>query len=116
MSRVFFKLPISSIYSNRYLVLHFGHTHELKRMGYDTERIAKRVGEIYKMDPNEFLSKGKQDLKVKARSLFCFWAVKELGMSRRELAGRLEISPPAVGYSVERGEGIARENGYRLIE
>jgi len=90
--------------------------YELKRMGYDTERIAKRVGEIYKMDPNEFLSKGKQDLKVKARSLFCFWAVKELGMSRRELAGRLEISPPAVGYSVERGEGIARENGYRLIE
>jgi len=53
---------------------------------------------------------------VKARSLFCFWAVKELGMSLRELSRRLEISPPAVGYSVERGEAIARENGYRLIE
>jgi hypothetical protein len=68
------------------------------------------------MDPREFLSKGKQQLKVRARSLFCFWAVKELGVSLRELARRLEISPPAVGYSVERGEAIARENGYRLIE
>jgi putative transposase len=90
--------------------------YELKRLGYDADRIAKRVAEIYDLDPREFLSKGKQELKVRARSLFCFWAVKELGMSLRELAGRLEMSPPAVGYSVERGAVIARENGYQLIE
>lgn len=66
------------------------------------------------MDPDEFFSKGKQQEKVKARSLFCFWAAKELGMSLRELARRLEMSPPAVGYAVERGETIARENGYHL--
>jgi len=29
---------------------------------------------------------------------------------------RLEISPPAVRYSVERGQAIARENGYYPIE
>ncbi len=62
------------------------------------------------------LSRGKQEQKVKARSLFCFWAAKELGISLRELASRLKLSPPAVGYSVERGEVIARQNGYRLIE
>ena len=38
------------------------------------------------------------------------------GMSLRELAMWLEISPSAVGYSVERGEDSVRENGYRLIE
>lgn len=90
--------------------------YKLKRLGYDADRIAKSVAEIYDMDPREFLSKGKQQRKVKARSLFCFWAVKELGMSLVELARRLEITPPAVGYSVERGEAIARENGYRLVE
>ncbi|MBW2331155.1 MAG: hypothetical protein JRF30_09585 [Deltaproteobacteria bacterium] len=52
---------------------------------------------------------------MKARSLFCFWAVSELGLSLRELARRLEMSPPGVGFSVERGEIIARENGLRLI-
>jgi len=41
--------------------------------------------------------------------------VRELGVSLRELAMRLEISPPGVGFSVERGEVIARENGYDLI-
>lgn len=90
--------------------------YKLKRLGYDANRIAKRVAEIYDIDPDEFYSRDKEQQKVKARSLFCFWAVKELGMSLRELSRRLEISPPAVGYSVERGEAIARENGYRLIE
>jgi REP element-mobilizing transposase RayT len=90
--------------------------YELKRLGYDAERVARIVGEIYDVDPDEFLSKGNQQVKVKARSLFCFWAVKELGMSLRELARGLKMSSPAIGYAVERGEVIARENGYRLIE
>jgi hypothetical protein len=42
--------------------------------------------------------------------------VKELGMPVRELARRLEISPPAIGYSVATRVAIARENGYGLIE
>jgi hypothetical protein len=74
------------------------------------------VAAIYDMEPREFLSQGKQQLKVRARSVFCFWAVKELDTSLRELARRLKISPPAIGYSGERGEAIARDNGYRLIE
>jgi len=90
--------------------------YQLKRLGYDADRIAGKVAKIYDMDPDEFFSKGKQQRKVKARSLFCFWAVKELGMSLREVARRLEMSPPAVGYAVERGETIARENEYRLID
>jgi hypothetical protein len=36
------------------------------------------------------------------------------GMSLRELAARLDMSAPGVGFSVERGEAIARENAYEL--
>jgi len=90
--------------------------YQLKRLGNDADRIAGKVAKIYNMDPDEFFSKGKQQRKVKARSLSCFWAVKELGMSLRELARRLEMSPPAVGYAVERRETIAREDEYRLID
>ena len=42
--------------------------------------------------------------------------ILELGMSLRELAKRLEMSPPAVEFSVERGQAIAHENGYYLID
>ena len=85
----------------------------MKRLGYDADRIVKRVAEIYHMDERAVLSRGKQQQKVKARSLFCFWATKELGISLRELASQLKLSSPAVGYSVEREEGIVRRNGYR---
>ena len=52
----------------------------------------------------------------KARSLLCFLAVRELGISLTELARGLGISVPGVGYSVERGEIIARKNDYQLIQ
>jgi REP element-mobilizing transposase RayT len=93
----------------------FEQHYELKRLGYDAGKVAKKVGKIFKMEPRDFLSKGKQPLRVKARSLYCFWAANELGISLRELSRQLGLSPPAIGYAVERGEVIARENGYRLL-
>jgi putative transposase len=94
----------------------FDRKYELARLGYDLGRIAARVAEIYELKEDDILSKGKQQRKVKARSLLCFWAVRELGMSLTDLARHLGLSVPGVGYSVERGETIARESGYRLVE
>ena len=84
--------------------------------GDDLDRIASRVADIYEIEVDEIFLKGKQQKRVKARSLFCFWAVRELGISLTELARRLGISIAGVGYSVARGEIIARENHYQLIE
>jgi len=44
------------------------------------------------------------------------YAVCESGVTLTELAKRLDISVAGVGYSVDRGEKIARENNYRLFE
>jgi hypothetical protein len=90
--------------------------YELKRQRYDLDRIAKRVAEIYGMEQHEVFSKGRQQRRVKAKSLLCFWAVREIGMLLRELAGRLEMRAPGVGFAVERGEAIAQRNGHTLIE
>ena len=90
--------------------------YELQRRGYGLDRIAKRVAEIYGMEKHEVFSKGRQRRKVKAKSLLCFWAVREAGVSLRDLAGQLEMSAPGVGFAVERGEAIATRNGYKLIE
>ena len=51
---------------------------------------------------------------MKIRSLSCLWAISELGISIRQKAKRLEMSP-GVGFSVERGKAIAHENEYHLI-
>lgn len=77
--------------------------YELQRRGYGLDRIAKRVAEIYGMEKHEVFSKGRQRRKVKAKSLLCFWAVREAGVLLRDLAGQLEMSAPGVEFAVERG-------------
>jgi hypothetical protein len=46
---------------------------------------------------------------VKARSVLCYWAVKELGMSGAQAARWLGIGQSAVQLPVVRGGKIARE-------
>lgn len=94
----------------------FERKYELKRRGYDIAKVAVKVSKIYKIDTEDILSKGKQQKKVKARSLFCYWAAKELGIPLTELSRIIGISVPAIGYSVERGSIIAIENNYKLLE
>jgi REP element-mobilizing transposase RayT len=86
----------------------------LRQKGYDLDRIADRVSEVLGIEPDEVYSKGKQSRKVKARSLLCYWASRELGISHTELAKRFELSLAAIGFSVERGELIAKEGKYIL--
>jgi putative transposase len=90
--------------------------YELRRRGYDLERIAKRVAEICGMEAKEVFSKGRQKKKAKARSLLCYWAVREAGIPLRTLATMLGISAPGVGYAVERGEAFVQKNQLKLIE
>ncbi len=93
---------------------HYERRHRLKRQGYNLDRIAERVSEVLGMKAEEVYSKGRQDRKVKARSLLCFWAARELGLPHTMLAKRLEMSLANVGFSVERGESIAKEGNYSL--
>ncbi len=68
-----------------------------------------------KKDREDFLDRLSK-LLPKTETLCHALAVRELGISLTELAKRLGISVAGVGYSVERGEIIARENEYQLIE
>jgi DNA-binding Lrp family transcriptional regulator len=53
---------------------------------------------------------------VNARSLFCFWAVREMGIPSVELAKRLDISPSTVSDSVRRGDMLAKSRGLKFKE
>jgi len=88
---------------------------QFTRRSYDLEKIAERVAEIYGINVGEVFARGRQQRRVSARSLFSFWAVRELVNSLAALAIRLGMSPAGVGYAVQRGEAIAHENGYQLM-
>ncbi len=84
--------------------------------GFDVDVIAARIAHILNMDVQEVWQPGKFKRLVAARSLLCFWAVRELGESMTAMARRLGVSTVAVSKSVERGERIANEMGYSLFE
>ena len=51
---------------------------------------------------------------VKARSLLCFWANRELGMTTVAISHRLKLSQSAVSRASMRGEKIALQNDFQL--
>ncbi len=52
---------------------------------------------------------------VEARSLLCYWAVRELGITMSSLAQKLKISVPSVSKSAIRGEKLAKDRKYSLV-
>ena len=89
--------------------------YELKSQGYTIERVEKRVMEIFGVQKEVIYSKGRRKIQVAARSLLCYWSVRELGFTATELAKRLGMTQPAVSYAVSRGEQIAKERSWNLI-
>lgn len=88
--------------------------YELKARGYNLDTLADRVAEIFDVTPEEIFSPGKYKERVQARSVFSYWAVRELGETASCLARKIGISQPAVSLSVQRGERIVKEMGLEL--
>jgi putative transposase len=88
----------------------------LRRRGYDLDRVARRAAAAYHLAPPVIAIPGKRPDQVAARSLFCYWAVRELGESASSVARRLHLSQPAVSTAVVRGAAIAKARGLRLVE
>jgi REP-associated tyrosine transposase len=87
----------------------------LRSRGFTLKKTALRVAQLLGVKKEDVWAKGRYRRIVEARSLFCYWAVRELGASMSSLAVRLGISTPAVSKSVSRGEELVRARGYSLI-
>jgi REP element-mobilizing transposase RayT len=94
----------------------YEESYRLQAQGYDLDKVAKRVGAILGIEPEQVWAAGKQPITVKARSLLCYWAVRKLGFTATEVAKRLGVSQPSVSISVKRGEKIATEGKLKLIQ
>ena len=86
----------------------------MKASGITLETVEKRVAELFAMAPRELYEPGRQKRLSDARSVFCFFAVRELGISMASLAERFAITGPAISYSVKKGGKIVRKEGWTL--
>lgn len=88
----------------------------LKAEGWNLDKLAEKATAIYGLDPGQIFMPGKQPIKVKARSVFCYWSVRELGVTTTQLAELLKISQPAVSICVRRGEQIVQREGHDILD
>ena len=86
----------------------------LQAAGLDLNGLAEIVAGITGVKPNRIFSRGKDRSRVRARSLLCFWATTELGITLAQLSRRIRISQSSISMSVHRGEQIAETEGYSL--
>ncbi|MFB0532681.1 MAG: transposase, partial [Desulfatiglandales bacterium] len=94
----------------------FERRYQLQARGYDFDKVVDRVAELFRMRPEEILSLGKHLERVRAKSLLCYWAVKELGMNGTAVGRLLGIIHSSVSRAVRRGERLALDNRYSLEE
>jgi hypothetical protein len=66
------------------------------------------------MEAKGVLTPGKQPHRVIARTLLCYWAVRELGIGCMVVAQKLSMTQPGVSRAVERGRKLA--GNYELIK
>ena len=64
----------------------------------------------------EVLAPGKQPNRVKARSLLCYWRVRELGMSCTVIAERLGMTQPGVSKGLQREERLVESDNFEFIQ
>jgi hypothetical protein len=89
---------------------------QLKTANYGLHELARDVAGLFAILPDQIFSPGKYPLISRARSLFCYWAVRELGLTATAVANELHLSQPAVSMAVIRGENLAKEGMYNFAE
>ncbi len=82
--------------------------------GIDLEALLGIVSGLTGVGAKEIRSGGKQPRRVQARSLLCYWATRELGLTATSLARTLNLTQPAVSLAARRGEVFAVGNGWCL--
>lgn len=94
----------------------FERRYRLQAQGYDFDRVVALVAEFFKMRPEEFIRSSKQPVRVRARSLVCYWGVKELGVNVNgtTVARLIGTTQSCVSRAVHCEEQLALKNQYIL--
>jgi hypothetical protein len=89
--------------------------YDLQARGFELKDVVARVTEVTGIEEERVWAAGKRREIVNARSLLCYWAVRELGVTMISLTRRIDQSVTAIGKAVIRGEKLAKANKYSLF-
>ena len=80
----------------------------------DLRTLSHGVADYFNLAHDRLYTPGRYPAVVQARSVLCFLAVRELGITATELSRQMGLTQPAISISVKRGAGIAEEEKLRI--
>ena len=88
----------------------------MREQGYDIEKVIERVSDLFSLSKPDIIRPSRQRQRVMARSVLCYWAIRELGMSGSALSKMLMLGQSSVSRAVGRGEKLINDRNLRLME
>lgn len=90
--------------------------YRLAAEGYDFEKLLNRVSQITRLKPEQILDAQRNKARTNARSIICFWATDQLGMTQSRLSQIFNQTQSAISHAVRRGREMVEKNGYVMRE
>ena len=87
----------------------------IRALRYDFEWLVDRVTGLFGLTSKKLLTGGKHRRTVRARSVLCYWGMRELGMSAVGISEKLNIASSTASESVTRGRQIVEKQGLKLL-
>ncbi|NCP02515.1 MAG: hypothetical protein GW861_03940 [Deltaproteobacteria bacterium] len=73
-----------------------------------------KAASLLEIEAAGIFSAGRRRTRGKARSLVCYWGVRELGLSLADLTRVFGLNIPGISYAVAQKEALVRAQDYRL--
>jgi putative transposase len=87
---------------------------KIKQAGHTLDTVAEEIARLFDLKKDSLFTKTKEKHIVAARSLLCYVAINDLGISATDLARRFCMTQPAITYAAKRGRNIAQDRKYAL--
>ncbi|MBK5102424.1 MAG: hypothetical protein JJE15_15795 [Desulfobacteraceae bacterium] len=94
----------------------FQHKYRIKAEGYDLDKVIDRVAKITQLSPKEILDAGRDRKRTQARSILCFWATDQMGITQSQLARVLNLTQSAISHAVRRGRLLVESHCYSIFD
>ncbi len=83
---------------------------------WNLEKLASEVERALSLEAGELLKRGHANARSDARKVFCYYAVRRLEYSGKQVAEWLGITRAAVSRSLDQGEHLVEERNVRVVE
>ena len=101
------RLISNFLISGKWSRMELEQKYRIRATGIDLEELLTKVALYYEIDPENLKTASKESTITKARSLFCYLAVRKLMISCADIARALNISPATVSRATRRGAKLS---------